>query len=91
MSSLSLTLKTSADTKEAVNDVRNAVNKVTLPSDAKTPVVTEVETDTNQAFSIFLYSHDQNASKAILFDRAITLQKAIEKVSGVNKVTLSAG
>lgn len=90
-SSISLTLKTSADTKEVVNDVRNEVNRVILPADAKTPVVTEVETDTNRAFSIFIYSHDPKASKALLFDRAITLQNAIEKVSWVSKVSLSAG
>ena len=64
-----------------MNDVRNEVNRVILPADAKTPVVTEVETDTNRAFSIFIYSHDPKASKALLFDRAITLQNAIEKVS----------
>ncbi len=77
-SSVSLTLKTNADTKDVLSDVRSAVARASLPLDAKTPVITEIETDTSRAFSIFLYAKDQTTSKALLFDRAIELQKAIE-------------
>ena len=90
-SSVSLTLKTNADTKDVLSDVRSAVARASLPLDAKTPVITEIETDTSRAFSIFLYAKDQTTSKALLFDRAIELQKAIEWVPGINKVNLSAG
>lgn len=79
-SSISLTLKTSANTKDVLSDVRSAVSRVTLPTDAKAPVITEIETDTSRAFSVFLYSKDPNASKALLFDRAQSLQDAIEKL-----------
>ena len=89
-STVSLTLKTDANTKDVLSDVRSAVWRVNLPVDAKTPVVTEIETDTSRAFSIFLYAKDPKTTKALLFDRAITLQKAIEKVPGINKVYLSA-
>lgn len=90
-SSVSLTLKTDADTKDVLSDVRSAVARASLPPDAKTPVITEIETDTSRAFSIFLYAKDPTISKALLFDRAIELQKAIEAVPGINKVNLSAG
>ena len=91
VSSLTLTLKTSADVKDVMSDVRNAVSKVSLPTDAKTPIITEIETDTNRAFSIFLFSKIPNSSPSFLFDRAIKLQKELEQVSWVNKVDLSAG
>ncbi len=90
-SSISLTLKTSANTKDVLSDVRSAVARTNLPADAKTPVVTEIETDTARAFSIFLYAKNPDTSKALLFDRAIQLQNAVEKVTGINKVDLSAG
>ncbi len=89
-SSISLTLKTNADTKDVLSDVRSAVSRASLPADAKSPTITEIETDTNRAFSIFLYSSDPSTSKALLFERAIKLQEALEKVPGVNKVNLSA-
>ncbi len=89
-SSVSLTLKTDANTKDVLSDVRSAVARTSLPVDAKTPVVTEIETDTSRAFSIFLYAKDPKTTKALLFDRAITLQKAIEKVPGINRVDLVA-
>ena len=89
-SSVALTLKTSANTKDVLSDVRSAVARASLPSDAKSPVITEIETDTSRAFSIYLYAQDPTTSKALLYDRAITLQKALEKVPGINKVNLAA-
>lgn len=90
-SSLSLTLKTDADTKDVLSDVRSAVARVNLPEEAKTPVITEIETDTSRAFSIFLYAKDVRTSRALLFDRAIAIQKSVENISGINSVVLSAG
>ncbi len=52
---MTITLKTSAIVKDVLDDVRNKVGRVTLPADAKTPVIIEVETDTGRAFSVFVY------------------------------------
>lgn len=51
-----MTLRTDANTKDLLNDIRNKVSAVPLPTDAKTPTITEIETDTNQTFSVYLYS-----------------------------------
>ena len=90
-SNILVNVRTDANTKDLLNDIRNKVSGVQLPADAKTPIITEIETDTNSTFSVFLYSKNPNTSKALLYDRAIQLQHAIEKASGVNKVNLSAG
>ena len=84
-----MTLKTNADTKEVINDIRNSISRVVLPTDAKAPVVTEIEADTNRTFSVFLYGKKDDTSKAFLFDRAYKLKQAIEKVPGINDVILS--
>ncbi len=67
--------------QDVLSDVRSSVARAILPADAKAPVITEIETDTNRTFSVYLYSKDRSTSRALLFDRAKTLQKEIEKVS----------
>lgn len=74
-----------------MDDVRNAVNKITLPTDAKSPVITEIETNTKTAFSVLVYDPTNNSSRALLIDRAIKLQKVLKTVSGVESIDLSAG
>ena len=74
-----------------MDDVRNAVNKVTLPTDAKTPIITEIETNTKTAFSVLIYDPSNNSSHALLIDRAIKLQKKLKIVDGVESIDLSAG
>ena len=91
ISSLVLTLRTDADTKEVMNDVRNKIGRVALPSDAKSPSITEIETDTNRAFSTYIYAKSGEPSRAFLYARAIELQRAIEWVKWVDTVDLSAG
>jgi multidrug efflux pump subunit AcrB len=91
VSIVSIALKTDANTKDVLSDVRNSVNKIQLPTDAKTPTITEIETNTNRTFSMFLYSKVPWMSKPLIFDRAITLQKAIEKTPGIDSVELTAG
>jgi len=88
-SSIVLTLRTDAEMQDVLSEVRSSVARVPLPGDAKTPVITEIKTDTNRTFSVFLYSKDRNVSQSALFDRAKILQDAIESVSWVNSVTLS--
>lgn len=90
VSSVVITLKSDADSKIALDDVRNNVNRVQLPTDAKTPVITEIETNANQAFSTFIYSEKNDVSKALLIDRAMELQHAIETLPGIDKVNLSS-
>lgn len=85
-----ITLKTSANTKDVLDDVRNKVNRVSLPTDAKTPTITEIETNTNQAFSVFLYDEQNALSREALISRGITLQRILEKVPGVDSANLSS-
>lgn len=85
-SSIIITLKTWVDTKDVVNEVRNNVNKVVLPTDAKSPVITEIDTDTKQAFWVFIYSNDPNISKDLMVEKANILKEKIENVDLVESV-----
>lgn len=88
-SSITLTLETWANSKDIVNEVRNNVNRVILPTDAKTPVITEIDTDTKQAFWIYLYSNNPNISKSLLVEKANDLKNRIEKASWIESVKFS--
>ena len=91
ISNITITTKTSANVKDVMDDVRNSVNKVVLPSDAKSPIITEIETNTKTAFSVLIYDPSNKSSQSLLIDRAIKLQKNIKAVNGVESVDLSAG
>jgi multidrug efflux pump subunit AcrB len=85
-----VTTKTSAEVKDVMDDVRNAVSKVVLPTDAKSPVITEIETNTKTAFSVLIYDPTNSSSRSFLIDRAIKLQKAVKTINGVESIDLSA-
>jgi multidrug efflux pump subunit AcrB len=77
--------------QDVLSDVRSAVARAVLPTDAKSPNIAEIETDTNRAFSIFLYNTEGNDSLDALFERARELKKSLEQTPGVNTVSISAG
>lgn len=85
-SSVILTLKTWANSKDIVNEVRNNVNRIVLPTDAKAPVITEIDTDTKQAFWVYLYSNNPSISKNLLVEKANILRNNIEKASWIESV-----
>lgn len=88
-SMISITLKTWADSKSIVNEVRNNVNRIVLPTDAKTPVITEIDTDTKQAFSIYVYWKNKNTSNNIIIEKANSLKEKLEKLWTVESVNFA--
>ncbi len=85
-SMISITLKTWADSKNIVNEVRNNVNRIVFPTDAKVPVIMEIDTDTKQAFWVFIYWKNPNTSKDLLIEKANILKNNIEKLSSIESV-----
>lgn len=88
-SSITLTLKTSADVDSVLSDVRSAVARAVLPTDAKSPTISEIETDTSMAFSVFLYKKSGSADLDTLFERAKLLKKEMELTPGINSVEIA--
>jgi multidrug efflux pump subunit AcrB len=50
VSSLSIELNPDTDTAKYINDVRNNIGRVVLPTDAKSPNVIEIKTEGNTVF-----------------------------------------
>lgn len=89
MSTIILTLKTDANSKDVTNEVRNNVNRVVLPTDAKTPIITEVNTNTKMAFSVYIYAKNPVISKTLLLSKAQAIKDKVEKVAWVESVKIS--
>ena len=90
ISSVTVNVKTSATVKDVLDDVRNKVGSLVLPADAKTPVITEIKTDTGRAFSVFIYDPSGQSSRSVLVARAIDLQNRVKLIPGIESVNLSA-
>lgn len=91
VSSVLATLKTDANTKDVVNEIRNNVNRVSLPADAKTPVITEINTDTQQAFSLYIYAKKEGIGKNILMTYAQEVKTALEDIPWIESAKFTSG
>ncbi len=84
-----LTLKTDADSKDVLNDIKSRVDSVSLPNDATTPTVSEILTDTSMAFTFAVYEKDNKATRSELIAKAQELKKTLEGLPTVNSVDIS--
>ena len=71
-------LENGVDMTKALSDVKTAVAKVSLPSDAKDPVITEVSTDNKKMFSVILYGKSSTVSPDFLKEKARKLKKTLD-------------
>ena len=55
VSTIVMELQPNAVTSDAIAEVRNNIGRAQLPADAKSPIVTELKTDTNLMFTVALY------------------------------------
>ncbi len=62
ISSLVVTLKNETNVKDFINDVKNEIAKVSLPTDAKDPTVTEISTANELLFEMMLYADAKSFS-----------------------------
>lgn len=87
ISSLTLELEPDAKTADVMAEVRNNIGRAQLPTDAKTPGVMEIKTDTNRMFTVTLYSKDESkVGVQKLRELAQEMKERIEKLSGIESV-----
>jgi multidrug efflux pump subunit AcrB len=59
-------------------DINDKVDKVTLPTDAEDPVVTEISSDNELLFSVYLYAKSTLLTQEELYDKAVVMEKYLE-------------
>jgi multidrug efflux pump subunit AcrB len=70
-------------------DINDKVDKVTLPTDAEDPVVTEISSDNELLFAVYLYAKSSDLTQEELYDKAVVMEKYLEGKSGITKVDIS--
>lgn len=75
------------DIDEATNDVRDKVSAVSLPRDAKTPLVSKLDIGGASVVNVFLTAKKDNIKELMLFaDEKV--KPAIQKINGVGAINI---
>lgn len=69
-SSIIVELENDANTNDVLLDIKDAVDKTNLPSDAEEPVVTEISSDNKMMFNVLLYGDKDTYSQLYLVEKA---------------------
>ncbi len=83
-------LENDADTTQALVDIKDAVDKVDLPTEAEDPVITEISTDNELMFMVLLYGDDKRYSPLYLLKRAKELKQDLESNDVINRIDINA-
>lgn len=75
--------------KDVLNDIRNKVGNVSLPSQAKTPNITSIEASGDDVFSLYLYHKHTQASRAELVERAQVIKDRLESLGSIDSIHFS--
>ncbi|MDQ7043425.1 MAG: efflux RND transporter permease subunit [Sulfurimonas sp.] len=75
------------DINEATNDVRDKVSSVTLPKDAKVPLVSKLDIGGASIINIFITQKDASPKELMLFSDEI-VKPALQKIIGVGGVNI---
>ena len=89
-SSISIELQPSTDTAKFINDVRNNISRVVLPTDAKSPNVIEIKTEGNTVFAATLSSPNGSVSIDKLRLLGADLRDQLTPLSNIQKVEYSS-
>lgn len=69
-SSIIVELENDANTNDVITDIKDAVSKADLPSDAEDPVITKISSDNKMMFYVLLYWDKDTYSQLYLVEKA---------------------
>jgi len=89
VSSITVELDTWVNTRNLLTDIKDKVDKVSLPSEAEDPSVYEISTENELLFSLYLYAENKDISVGDLYDKATDLKNYLEWKAWITKVDIS--
>ncbi len=89
VSSVVLEFDNGVDMSKALVDVKDVVDKVSLPSEAQDPFVTEISTDNQKMFDIVLYWNVSDFSQQYLQEKARKLKYTLDGKWSINTIDLA--
>ncbi len=91
LANTTIELNNDADTSKALVDIKDAVDKTQLPSDAEDSVVTEISTDNERMFNVLLYGDADIFTQAYLRERAQLIKTDLENRWFVSRIDIQWG
>ena len=86
VSSIAIELRPETDVAKYINDVRNNIGRVILPTDAKNPNVTELKSASNLLMEVSLYSPNGSVSLDKLRILGADMKDKLDLLSSIQKV-----
>jgi len=71
-------LDNSANTREVLTDIKDAVDKLSLPEDAEDPSVVELSSQNELMFELLLYGKEAEFSEYDLINKAHLIKNELE-------------
>lgn len=81
-------LETNVDVDKVVQQIKDSTSKAKLPTDVTTPTVTEISTDSQQLFSVYLANTQKDTSKDVLIKTAQDIQKKFEGKYNIESINI---
>lgn len=91
ISSIAVELETDAETASVLVDVKDAVDKVVLPSDTEDPIVTAITSENTLMFDAVLYADSELYSQDYLREKAIKIQNELEWQWAITQIDIAWG
>lgn len=87
-SSIIVELDNDADASKVLVDIKDSVDKVSLPADVDDPVVTEISTDNERMFKVVLFADSQKYSQEYLKEKAKSLKDRLDWRWDISRVDI---
>lgn len=90
VSSIVIELRNWVNTNDVLNEVKDKVQKIQLPQDAKDPIITEISGNSSTLYQVLLYWDSKSFSHFDLTQKAKELQAKIQWSYNISKVDIWA-
>lgn len=91
IANITLELNNDTDVTQALSEIKDEVDKVSLPEDAEDPIVTEISESWQSMFQLIIYWDETMFPKERLIDAASYIKNELEGSNGVRKITVQWG
>lgn len=88
ISFITVELETDAEESKALVDIKDAVDKADIPTDANDPMVTALSTDNEMMFTLLLYGDKATYAQQYLQQKAVQLKHALEGKWSINRIDI---
>jgi len=88
VSNIIVEFENDADLTQALVDIKDAVDKTQIPSDAEDPIVSKISSDNQRMFVVLLYADEKKFDPIYLVERARKIKADLDGKEKINRIDL---